>query len=64
MNDSDQNPSKKYEVTVGHARVTFECGDQRQVIPEARRLLSLEMPRLWDMIQTMAESRFQVAVVE
>lgn len=64
MNDSEQHVSQKYEVTVGHARVTIECDDRRQVIPEARRRLSLEMPRLWDMIQTMADSRFEVAVAE
>lgn len=64
MNEPRNEVRRKYMVTVGHASVTVECSTERRAIHEARRRLSHDMPRLWDVIQTMADNRFQVAVID
>ncbi len=52
-----------YEVTVGFVKVTVSGNDQEDAIRNARKRFCLEMPRLWDIIRTMEESRFQVLPV-
>ena len=52
-----------YEVTVGFVKVTVSGNDQENAIRNARKRFCLEMPRLWDIIRTMEESRFQVLPV-
>ena len=51
---------KKYCVSVGHAVVTVEGLSRADAIQEARRLLCLDMPRMWDVIHQMDDSRFRV----
>jgi hypothetical protein len=45
---------------VGHTAVTVECHSPDEAIVLARRLLSLDMPRMWDVIQALDASRFVV----
>lgn len=54
------NTTSHYIVTVGHSRVHVDCGDQREAIRLARQKLATEMPRLWDVIHQMDETRFRV----
>jgi hypothetical protein len=56
--------SKKFNVTCGHHLIVVEAKNEREAIDEARRRLSVELPRLWDVISSMEESRFVAQVVE
>jgi hypothetical protein len=61
MNDLHAQPtSGHFEVRLGHTSVTVECNSAAEAVRLARRLLCQEMPRLWDVIQTLDGSRFQV----
>jgi hypothetical protein len=53
-----------FEVQLGFARVTVESNDPRDAIRAARRRLCQELPRMWDVIQRLEESRFAVRAVE
>jgi hypothetical protein len=60
----DRNRSsqtERYHVRVGHSSVTVECYSPDEAIALARRMLSLEMPRMWDVIQALAADRFEVS---
>ena len=54
------HPLMRYQITVGHSRVFVWSATRQQAIQEARIKLSLEMPRLYDVIHAMDESRFVV----
>ena len=58
----DNNPylRHRYRVQVGHAATTVESASPREAIQEARRQLCLEMPRLWDVITRLEDSKFEV----
>ena len=58
-----QHRLRKFSVTVGHASVTVEGMTHDEAIERARRQLCLELPRMWDVIQSMDDSRFLVAVL-
>ncbi len=49
-----------YRVQVGHASVVVRCDGPEEALREGRRQLSLEMPRLWDVIHNLDASRFDV----
>ena len=53
-------PLLEYEVRVGHMRVTVRGLSREEAISEARRRLSQDMPRMWDVIHGLAASRFEV----
>ena len=53
--------TRRYLIELGHARVHVESSSPKEAIREARRQLCADMPRLWDVIQGMDESRFRVA---
>ncbi len=57
-------PLSEYEVRVGHMRVIVQGGSREDAISQARRALSLEMPRMWDVIHSMATNRFNVYRVD
>ena len=57
---NSQKPKLEYEVTVGHMQVTVRGSTQQEAIQQARTKLCHEMPRLWDVIHGLAESRFSV----
>jgi len=49
-----------YEVYVGHARVCVDGLSPQDAVERARRLLCLQLPRLWDVISRLELSRFHV----
>ena len=51
---------QKYDVIVGHARVRVTGASRTEAVEEARRRLCVEMPRMWDVIQSLGEDRFCV----
>ncbi|MEQ8788169.1 MAG: hypothetical protein RIC55_17810 [Pirellulaceae bacterium] len=57
--DSSQ-PSKRFDVRIGHARVTVEATSREQALVEGRRLLADDMPRMWDKIYALEDARFEV----
>lgn len=57
-------PARTYVVRVGHARITVEGCDRQEAIREARRLLALDLPRMWDVIYSLDEHRFDIASEE
>ncbi len=50
----------KYHVCVGHTQTTVVCGTRDEAIRLARQRLSEDMPRLWDVIQLIADKDFRV----
>ena len=58
--DSNPYPRHRYRVQVGHTATTVESDSPLEAIQEARRRLCLEMPRFWDVIIRMEDSRFEV----
>ena len=50
----------KYQVRVGHSKITVRGTNHTEAIQEARRQLCLEMPRMWDVIQALDDTRFLV----
>ena len=63
--DNNQTPQPKriYKVEVGHSSVLVESTSQAEAIRAARTKFSLDMPRLWDVIQKMTDDKFQVSMV-
>lgn len=57
---NSQKPKLEYEVTVGYMQVTVRGATQQEAIQQARTQMCREMPRLWDVIHGLAESRFTV----
>lgn len=49
-----------YQVRVGHSKITVRGANHSEAIQEARRRLCLEMPRMWDVIQALDDTRFLV----
>ncbi|MCA9266534.1 MAG: hypothetical protein KDA60_21890 [Planctomycetales bacterium] len=54
----------KYEVSVGHTSVTVTGTSVSDAIRHARQRLCRELPRLWDVIQSLDEQRFRVMEVQ
>ena len=61
--DND-HPKAKYSVKIGHAAVSVEGITHEDAIQQARKQLCLDMPRMWDVIQSMDKSRFRVDEAE
>jgi hypothetical protein len=59
---ADDAPRHKFEVRVGHARVTVEAATRQQALTAARRLLADDMPRMWDKIYSLRDDQFEVEV--
>jgi hypothetical protein len=57
---SDRRGPRSYRVRIGHHTVTVVGASAEQAIGEARRLLCLELPRLWDVIHGLHPGKFQV----
>lgn len=49
-----------YRVRVGHHEFHVKARDTAEAMELARSLLARELPRLYDVIQSLTESRFQV----
>lgn len=58
------NNLKKFRVDVGHSSVTVECSNEAEAIPQAKRQLSKEVPRMWDLIQGLGDERFRVSPLQ
>ena len=66
MIDLNRNrfPDGKFRVTLGHASVEVAGRSREDAIARARLRLSSEMPRLYDVIHRVEDSRFEVEIVE
>jgi hypothetical protein len=53
---------KTYRIRVGYWEVRVEAGDVEEAIALARRQMGRELPRLYDIIRSLAPMRFQVEV--
>ncbi|MCA9178930.1 MAG: hypothetical protein KDB14_30915 [Planctomycetales bacterium] len=49
-----------FRVRVGHEQLLVRGCDRADALREARRRLCLELPRMWDVIQGLDDSRFDV----
>lgn len=54
---------RTYKVEVGHNSVLVESASPEEAIRAARTRLSLELPRLWDVIQKLDAEKFTVSMV-
>jgi hypothetical protein len=52
-----------YHVQIGFTTVTVKGQTREDALKEARRQLCLDMPRMWDVIQKLDDSRFVVAAL-
>jgi len=52
--------NKHYRVIVGHISIDVSATNNKQALQQARRQMCNEMPRLWDVIATLDDSRFVV----
>jgi len=60
MNNPQNFDCQQYKVTVGFTQVVVQGRDRADALCAARRQLSQDAPRLWDVICNMDSSRFQV----
>jgi hypothetical protein len=60
MNQQQTNDLTHYRVTVGFSQVKVQGRDREEALSAARRMLSQDAPRLWDVIAKMESHRFQV----
>ena len=51
---------KTYRVRVGHWQLTVKAHDVQEAIEVARRKLSTELPRLYDVIRALTPAQFQI----
>ena len=51
---------KTYRVAVGHSEVTVQAKSPREAIRLARRKLAEELPRLYDVISSLEETKFSI----
>ncbi len=51
---------QRFQVKIGHAVVIVQSHSAEDAVEQAKRLLRLEMPRMWDVIESLEVSRFQV----
>ncbi|MEX2317634.1 MAG: hypothetical protein WD669_10820 [Pirellulales bacterium] len=51
---------KYYQVRVGHWEIRLQAHNIDEAIELARRHLSAELPRLYDVIRALTATRFQV----
>ena len=57
---TDNRPLLTYRVRIGHHNVRILARDAAEAIEITRRQLAHELPRLYDVIRNLAETRFQV----
>ena len=59
MNDHE-SVLKTFRIRVGHWEICLKARDAEEAIQLARRQMARELPRLYDVIQTLTASRFLV----
>jgi hypothetical protein len=57
---TDNRTLLTYRVRVGHHEFRVIAHDAAEAVEVTRRQLARELPRLYDVIRTLAETRFQV----
>ena len=57
---NEHPPLKTYRVCLGHVEVRVRARDEHEAVEVARRHLSHELPRLYDVIRQAAPTRFDV----
>jgi hypothetical protein len=57
---TDNRTIVTYRVRVCHHEFRVRARDAAEAVALARRQLARELPRMYDMIRALAESRFQV----
>lgn len=57
---TDNRTIISYRVRVGHHKFRVKARDAAEAVLLARRQLARELPRLYDIIRDLEESRFQV----
>ncbi len=58
---NNQEPKKNtYRVKLGHTEVTVLARTAAEAIENARQQLATEMPRFYDVISSLAPTRFEV----
>ena len=60
----ERSLTKKYRVELGLVEVVVECRSKDEVIRIARRKLSDDMPRLYDVIHGAEDQEFQIDEIE
>ena len=61
-NDGIPSRHQMYRVSIGHSSVTVSGTSRDDAIRAARRQLSQEMPRMWDVIHQLNDNRFDVLI--
>ena len=63
--DKPDKPDKiiSFRVQVGHNTLNVQGASAEEAVREAKRRLCLELPRMWDVIQSLDDSRFQVSPI-
>lgn len=51
-----------YQIKVGHMTLKVSARTKEEAIQEARRRLRSELPRMWDVITRMDNTRFEVCL--
>ena len=65
MNENNRSDAtKKFRVKVGHTAVTVPGTTPQEAVRQARKQLSMDMPRMWDVIQAMSDDCFSVTPEE
>ena len=52
--------TQRYQVRLGHSTVIVQATSSTEAIRLARKQLSDEMPRLWDVIHRLEDQQFRV----
>ena len=52
-----------YQVSVGHTTFRVEGRSTQEAIERAKQRLCSEMPRLWDIIQSLEPQKFDVRTI-
>lgn len=53
-------PLHRFLVCVGHNQVTVVCQNAAEAVDRAKRQLRRDFPRLWDVINSLSDSKFDV----
>ena len=67
MRDPMRNPEETYEVKsyvvrLGHNSVHVDASSDADAILQARQRLAADLPRMWDVIHGLDDSRFRVSL--
>ncbi|MBA2113945.1 hypothetical protein [Bremerella alba] len=58
--DLNHETPHTYLVRVGHNQITVVCQTAAEAIVRAKQQLRRDFPRMWDVISSLSESKFEV----